>query len=93
MSRYVCPMCGSSLDASEHCSCGARDKPVVSNRTDAIKAADGYKPHTVIFDEETTANLFRLPSSVLDKRKKEHEEQYQMFRKEIYNNICSRINQ
>lgn len=67
MNTYICPACGSSIDAGEHCSCGARDKPVLRKYADGIRARNnknginahnayittqsGLTAHTVIYDE------------------------------------------
>lgn len=103
MSYYTCTTCGSSLDAGEHCSCGARDKPVQkahgANRdaADAMLYAiaakdghekDGYRAGMVIYDE-----VHAMPPNILVMRRECHEAMHKQNRKEIFNRLCSRISQ
>lgn len=88
MSHYICPECGSSLDAGEKCSCGARDKPVISaaghGKTDTpqriwITTASRNSP---IYDKMQEMQRMVVMS------KEEHEELHRLNRKEIYENLC-----
>lgn len=88
MSHYICTECGGSLDAGEKCSCGARNKAVISEtgrgKTDTpqriwITTASRNSP---IYDK------MQEMQHMIAISREEHEELHRLNRKEIYESLC-----
>ncbi len=87
MNCYVCPACGSSVDAGEHCSCGTNRKPVLEKYADGIKAdncQNGLNTHTAIYDEFTGIEKELLYQQAIQTAA------HKKHRKGIYEQICKK---
>lgn len=83
--NYICPACGSSLDAGERCSCGARDKPVtmqVMSKEEHLQMHLGLRTGTVIYDEFKAIQKELLYQQAIQATAAEKK------RKGIYEEIC-----
>ena len=85
MSYYICPACGSSVDAGERCSCGTRDKPVLQT----ANRVDHSRIHGITKTEEILSKFTAMQQELLqqqEERKTEHIKN----RKEIFKEICQK---
>lgn len=85
MSYYICPACGSSVDAGERCSCGTRDKPVLQT----MYKADHSRTRGTTKAEAILSKFTAMQQELLqqqEERKTEHIKN----RKEIFKEICQK---
>lgn len=82
MGYYICPSCGSSLDAGEKCACGSGTKPTQERKR--VYLTTNSNECTPLY------NKMQQMQQELEAEKEQQKTDIEKRRKEIFNTICKR---